>query len=179
MGLEELRVTSQDDASFRQNLALVQGGLIFGRITGLLIRPANFSGNNLIGRMSSVDVEAIVNQKGVVAREGRHRTTSAEIVKAVLRETHRSLGVLMLNETIDDTDRKFTEYERLNPEHDITLKVAIEEQADISQNTDLIRGIDAFAEATSDYWGRVYDDTLLEPAKRFAIWLICLERNEV
>jgi hypothetical protein len=153
-------------------LKLVEGGIILGRDTNVTVEPDDFLDCQTLIHLSNNDVMGTFNRKPVIVRP---KTLLIDIVRAVLDKTHADLrqdesfrraiteSVALYGANIDTRDP--------NTREDLEQMIAV------SQNTDLLRGMQAFAEAEQQHHNSTYEYTLIQPAIQLAAWLIAIENE--
>lgn len=164
-------------------LRVIKGGVVLGRVTDLSIDETDFRTSNTIIKMSAAATDRQLGHKNVnhkrveyVIKEGRKATTPLDVVKTVLPKTHKDLGEIVLKNLLDQVGEEYVLYE--NEVQNIgfdSMTHAVAEHPTQVGNTDLMRGMVAFTDATQEQWGTVYDDTVLRPSQTFARWLLLTE----
>ncbi len=147
---------------------------VLGRITEMHVEPDVFSSSNALLQMTN---------KGLVTRKYRNRIMVAthpqhrRIVGAVLEVTHPDVVTNPKGLTI--VKQLFNDYENdIDPTDYQVAKSLDETLGRIACETDLIKGMCAFAEAEANSWANMYDQLLVRPAMLMAAWMIAHEENE-
>lgn len=185
MGEAQLKQLRNQVGIGSRTLHVLEGEQFFARRSGIPVYFDDFSGSDLIRNLSSVDIRQ--DQKANRVRNGASRsevvrraqkaTYLDSIIHAVMDVTHADMPRDQLHQARQTVTEELDNFEQNLPVYDMNVLDAILSATERYREADLLRGMDAFAEATREVHDRMYDATLIEPAQTFARWLIALEQS--
>jgi hypothetical protein len=151
---------------------VLSGHVLLGRSVLKMVKPEEFEGNRVLMNLSNQDLYS--NVRGV-KKIVRRQTQLEDIIRTVLNITHNNMSQgeeLDLDELLENL---LEEYKQSIDLTDKNISEAIDDKIPKIANTDLMKGMDAFAEAEYNQHQGSYEHTLILPARRLAGWMILRE----